>query len=263
MTTKKRNTTRRGPEKAPRFLIAHAIIIAACAFIAGATAAGTAMYALSLGFTGSAAIGAAVFAGFLAFTLDMVPVAFAPVWARAGWKLMIPGFALLAGFMLIGSALQVNAIVTYDKAQKAELIAEANAVYNAAIVKLDSITMPERECLCPQTRRADVVQYEAARKAPLLDKLTAAQKIEDLRETTLPVAEIGAAMMIYQIVAFLIRSIATAVTARIQAKNDAEYAAAQKQKAKERKAREKAKAPQGGGLRGNKARLRLVAANDV
>lgn len=261
MATRKRTNTRRGPEKAPRFVIAHTIIIAACAFIAGATAAGTALYALSLGLTGSAAIGAAIFAGVLAFTLDMVPVAFAPVWARSGWKLMIPGFALLLGFMVIGSALQVNAVVTYDQAQKGKLIAEAADRYNTAVYTLDSILLPERDCPCPQTRRADVVQYDAKRKAPMLDKITAAREIEELHKSDLPLALMGIALMIYQIATFLIRSIVTAVTARIQARNDAAFEKEEKRKAREKK--QPKTVAKGGGMRGNRPMLRLVAANDL
>lgn len=261
MATKKRTTTRKGPEKAPRFVIAHSVIITACAFIAGATAAGTAMYALGLGFSGPVALAAAVFAGILAFTLDMVPVVFAPVWARSGWKLMIPGFALLLGFMLIGSALQVNAVVTYDQAQNGKQISEATERYNTAVYTLDSILLPERDCLCPQTRRADVVQYDAKRKAPMLDKINAEREIAELRKSDLPLTEMGIALMIYQIAAFLIRSIATAATARIQARNDALYE--KELKARKRKTPAKRKAPQGGGMRGNRPSLRLVAANDI
>jgi hypothetical protein len=152
------------------------------------------MYALGLGFSGPVALAAAVFAGILAFTLDMVPVAFAPVWARAGWKLMIPGFVLLLGFMVIGSALQVNAVVTYDQAQKGKQISEATDRYNTAVYTLDSILLPTRDCLCPQTRRADVVQYDAKRKAPMMDKINAEREIANLRKSDLPIAQMGIAL---------------------------------------------------------------------
>lgn len=261
MATKKRTTTRKGPKKAPAFVIAHTIVVGVCALIAGATAIGAAMWTQALGLSGSLAIAAAVFAGALAFLLDMVPVAFAPVWARAGWRLMIPGLFLLAGFMLVGSALQVNSIVTYDKAQKADQIQQATNRYNTAVHKLDSILLPERDCLCPQTRRADVVQYDAKRKAPMMDKINAEREIAELRKSDLPLTEMGIALMIYQIAAFLIRSIATAATARIQARNDALYE--KELKARKRKAPAKRKAPQGGGMRGNRPSLRLVAANDL
>lgn len=265
MTTKKRTTTRKGPKKAPSFVIAHTVIIVVCSLIAGATAIGAAMWTQSLGLTGMLAIAAAVFAGALAFLLDMVPVAFAPVWARAGWKLMIPGLVLLAGFMLVGGGLQLNSIMTFESAQKSEQIQQATGRYNTAQVKLDSVTMPERECLCPQTRKADAVQYDAQRKAPMLDKLTAEREIKALRETSLPLTAIGIAAMIYQIVAFLIRSMISAVTVRIQMRYNEEYAAELKAKDRARRARDKGKAaqPKQRGLRGNRQRLRLVAANDV
>jgi len=261
MATKKRTTTRKGPKKAPAFVIAHTIVVSVCALIAGATAVGAAMWTQALGLSGSLAIAAAVFAGALAFLLDMVPVAFAPVWARAGWKLMLPGLFLLAGFMLVGSALQVNSVVTFDAAQKADQIQQATNRYNTAVHKLDSILLPERDCLCPQTRRADVVQYDAKRKTPMLDKINAEREIAELRETTLPVMEIGIAAMIYQIVAFLIRSMISAVSARIQTRYNQEFAA--EEKARKRKSPAKQPKPAKGGMRGNRPSLRLVAANDV
>lgn len=264
MATRKKTNTRKGPEKAPTFAIAHATIITVCALIAAASAFGAAMWAQGFGLTGWLAIGAVIFAGALAFLIDMVPVAFAPVWARSGWKLMAPSLVLLAGFMMIGGAIQVNSVVTFEKAQKAGLLQEATDRYNTAVHKLDSILMPERDCLCPQTRAADIAQFEAKRKAPLLDKLTAQQDIKRLQASELPIKELGVMMMIYQIVSFLFRSIISAVTARIQKQLDAAHADEQKRKDRERKAREKAKTtpPVKGGLRGNRPKLYLAAAND-
>ncbi len=269
-TTRRKTSTRKGPAKAPAFVIAHTIVIVATMLIAGASAFATAIWTQSLGLTGSLAIAAAVFAASLAFLLDMVPVAFAPVWARSGWKLMIPGFMLIAGFMLIGGAIQVNGIVSLDKTQKAEQIQEAQGRYNAAQAKLDAIVIPERECLCPQTRAADVEQFDAKRKGPIADRFVAKQDLDRLNEVTLPITEMGIAAMIYQIVAFLIRSMITAVTVRIQNRLNAEFAEAEKLRKKEAKAKAKerdAKAEKktratAQNLASSKSHLYLAAAND-
>lgn len=269
-TTRRKTSTRKGPAKAPGFVIAHTIVIIATMLIAGASAFATAIWTQSLGLTGSLTIAAAVFAASLAFLLDMVPVAFAPVWARSG-KLMVPGFILLAGFMLVGGAIQVNGVVTLDKAQKAEQIQEAQSRYNEAQVKLDAIVIPERKCLCPQTRAADVEQFDAKRKGPIADRFVAKQDLNRLNEVTLPITEMGIAAMIYQIVAFLIRSMITAVTVRIQSRLSAEYAAEEKRKEKATKAKAKerdAKAEKktrgtAQNLASSKSHLYLAAANDA
>ncbi len=268
-TTRRKTSTRKGPAKAPAFVIAHLVVIVATMLIAGAGAFATALWSQSLGLTGTLAIGAAVFAAALAFLLDMVPVAFAPVWARSG-KLMVPGFMLLSGFMLVGGAIQVNGVVTLDKAQKAEQIQEAQSRYDAAQAKLDAIVIPARECLCPQTRKADVEQFDAKRKGPITDRFVAKQDLDALNAVTLPVTEMGIAAMIYQIVAFLIRSMITATTLRVQNRLNAEYAAEQKQKEKAAKARAKEKEAKAQAterttaqnLASSKSHLYLAAAND-
>lgn len=200
----------------PDFRAIHVVIIIVFGCIALTSSIGTYVWAEGSEFKridGS-------FVGFvtsaLAFLLILTPLAIAPVWTRASWGMKLACLPAILGMLALAAAVQYNAFLAFDNARRDALIQNATDRYNTAIYTLDSIVLPERDCLCPELRRADIQEYEAKRKTPLLDKMKSESDLRVLRTNTASVGRVGKAAILVAILAFFARCTLIAVSIRLR-----------------------------------------------
>lgn len=198
------------------FKVMHRVIIVVVGCIALTSSLGSYIWAERLEFERIDSSFVSLVAGALAFLLIMAPIVLASVWTRASWGMKLTCLPAILGLLALAAAVQYNAFLAFDNARKDALIQDATDRYNTAIYTLDSIVLPHRDCLCPELRRADMREYDAKRKTPLLDKMKSESDLSVLRTNAASVGGVGKAAILVAILAFFARCTLIAVSMRLR-----------------------------------------------
>ena len=198
------------------FKVMHRVIIIVVGCIALTSSLGTYIWTEGLEFKRIDGLFVGFATSALAFLLILTPLAMAPVWTRASWGMKLTCLPAILGLLALAAAVQYNAFLAFDNARRDALIQDATDRYNTAIYTLDSIVLPQRDCLCPELRRADMREYDAKRKTPLLDKMKSESDLRVLRTNASSVGRVKKAAILVAILAFFARCALIAVSIRLR-----------------------------------------------
>lgn len=248
----KGNTRNAAYASIPRYPLAHFAVVAVAGLFGLASVYGNFLTVETMGL-GPIAL---VLVAALVFTVDMVSVLVAPAFARAKGRSRVTGLGLIVLVMLIGAALQTNALRTAADLTTVDAVQAAQSRVTAVQSKLDAL--PTSQTVCegygPQNCAARQAGLEADRAALVAERDAAKLEAANASQHGLPLTATGLALMGFQIAMFFLRTWLTGVTDR-QIEDAKAERAKERAKAKRRKPEPKPKATP-------ERKLKLVAANN-